>query len=80
MDSCCEYRVLLKGTLIRDNWEVKHQLGEGGCGVIYMVIHTTTQEKAALKVEPIMQRREDEILKMEARVMNKLKVSPWNLS
>ena len=67
---------LTVGSVVRERWEVLRRIGEGGCGVVYEVLDLRNrQRKLALKVEPIQRRKDDEILKMEAHVLRKLKVA-----
>ncbi len=61
---------LTKGTVVKDKWTVVRVLGEGGCGVVYEVNYD--KGKAALKLEALSARKEDEILKMEVHVLRKL--------
>ncbi len=66
------------GTIVRNKWRVGKKLGEGGCGVVYEVANVDSKGQprtAALKVEPAQQHAEDEILKMEAHVMSRLRQS-----
>ncbi|VDK42407.1 unnamed protein product [Anisakis simplex] len=52
------------GDKVRDQFIVRKKLGEGSCGT-----------KAAMKVEPFMKSKDDEILKMEVFVLKKLQKS-----
>ena len=55
---------------------VKRKLGEGACGTVFLV-HTIKNDKirGAMKVEPAMKNKDDEILKMEVFVLRKLQQS-----
>lgn len=55
---------------------VKRKLGEGACGTVYLV-HSIKNDKirGAMKVEPQMKSKEDEILKMEVFVLRKIQSS-----
>ncbi|CAD5208697.1 unnamed protein product [Bursaphelenchus xylophilus] len=66
------------GDKIRDQWIVKKKLGEGSCGMVYLVQNIKTQGvegRAAMKVEPFMKSKDDEILKMEVFVLKKVQKS-----
>lgn len=60
------------GTLVRNKWKVIKKLGEGGCGEVHEVINIRNKARAALKVEPTSDDKDDEILKMEVGVLRKL--------
>uniref|UniRef100_A0AC34Q8R4 Protein kinase domain-containing protein n=1 Tax=Panagrolaimus sp. JU765 TaxID=591449 RepID=A0AC34Q8R4_9BILA len=58
------------------NFIVKKKIGEGACGVVYLVCNQKDEKiRGAMKVEPVMKSRDDEILKMEAHVMKRLQKS-----
>ncbi|KAI6229892.1 putative serine/threonine-protein kinase [Aphelenchoides fujianensis] len=66
------------GDKVKDTWLVKKKLGEGSCGVVYLVQslkHAGPEGRAALKVEPFMKCKDDEILKMEVFVLRKMQQS-----
>jgi len=66
------------GDNIKGSWVVKKKCGEGSCGVVYMVQSTKNagpEGRAAMKVEPFMKSKDDEILKMEVYVLRKLQKS-----
>ncbi|VDK77249.1 unnamed protein product [Onchocerca ochengi] len=63
------------GDKIKDRFLVKKKLGEGSCGAVYLVFNTTDNKKAAMKVEPFMKSKDDEILKMEVYVLKKMQQS-----
>ncbi len=66
------------GTRLRNRWQVRRKIGEGGCGKVYEVKATRKNMQprfAALKVEPAQKYNEDELLKMEAHVMSRLRHS-----
>uniref|UniRef100_A0A1I7XLN0 Protein kinase domain-containing protein n=1 Tax=Heterorhabditis bacteriophora TaxID=37862 RepID=A0A1I7XLN0_HETBA len=67
------------GDKVKDQFIVKKKIGEGACGQVYLV-HVIdkdgkTKGKAAMKVEPLMKSKEDEILKMEIYVLKKIQNS-----
>ncbi|KAK0405067.1 hypothetical protein QR680_017785 [Steinernema hermaphroditum] len=64
------------GDKIKDQFVVKKKLGEGSCGTVYLV-QTIKEPKirAAMKVEPFMKCKDDEILKMEVYVLKKMQKS-----
>lgn len=51
---------------------VKKKLGEGACGTVFLV-HSVKNDKirGAMKVEPAMKSKEDEILKVSCRYFKK---------
>lgn len=53
---------------------VKKKLGEGSCGQVYLV-SDKNDNQLAMKVEPKMKNKEEEILKMEIYVLKKLQNS-----
>ena len=58
------------------NFQVKKKLGEGACGQVYLVNCLKDGKiigRAAMKVEPRMKKKDDEILRMEIFVMNRVK-------
>ncbi|RCN25626.1 hypothetical protein ANCCAN_28660 [Ancylostoma caninum] len=64
------------GDKIKDQFVVKKKIGEGACGQVYLV-HVLDKNgkprgKAAMKVEPLMKSKDDEILKMEIFVLKKI--------
>ncbi|VDK77445.1 unnamed protein product, partial [Litomosoides sigmodontis] len=63
------------GDKIKDQFLVKKKLGEGSCGMVYLVLNTKDNKKAAMKVEPLMKSKDDEILKMEVYVLKKMQRS-----
>ncbi|VDO46166.1 unnamed protein product [Haemonchus placei] len=60
------------GDKIKDQFVIKKKIGEGACGQVYLV-HLSG--RAAMKVEPLMKCKEDEILKMEIFVLKKIQNS-----
>uniref|UniRef100_A0A914Z147 Protein kinase domain-containing protein n=1 Tax=Panagrolaimus superbus TaxID=310955 RepID=A0A914Z147_9BILA len=67
--------VLNSGTNVK-GFLIKRKLGEGACGTVYLV-HSIKNDKirGAMKVEPQMKSKEDEILKMEVFVLRKIQSS-----
>ncbi|VBB32962.1 unnamed protein product [Acanthocheilonema viteae] len=63
------------GDKIKDQFLVKKKLGEGSCGMVYLVLNIKDAKKAAMKVEPLMKSKDDEILKMEVYVLKKMQRS-----
>ncbi|EFO90509.1 hypothetical protein GCK72_000558 [Caenorhabditis remanei] len=63
------------GDKIKDQFVVKKKLGEGACGQVFLVELLQGKGRAAMKVEPLMKNKEDEILKMEVYVLKKLQNS-----
>uniref|UniRef100_A0A0R3RUX0 Protein kinase domain-containing protein n=1 Tax=Elaeophora elaphi TaxID=1147741 RepID=A0A0R3RUX0_9BILA len=63
------------GDKIRDQFLVKKKLGEGSCGMVYLVLNIRDTKRAAMKVEPLMKSKDDEILKMEVYVLRKMQRS-----
>ncbi|CAI5437584.1 unnamed protein product [Caenorhabditis angaria] len=63
------------GDKIKDQFVVKKKLGEGACGQVFLVELLQGKGRAAMKVEPLMKNKEDEILKMEVYVLKKLQSS-----
>uniref|UniRef100_A0A8R1DMI0 Protein kinase domain-containing protein n=2 Tax=Caenorhabditis japonica TaxID=281687 RepID=A0A8R1DMI0_CAEJA len=63
------------GDKIKDQFVVKKKLGEGACGQVFLVDLIQGKGKAAMKVEPLMKDKLDEILKMEVYVLKKLQSS-----
>ncbi|KAL6742267.1 hypothetical protein Aduo_015432 [Ancylostoma duodenale] len=64
------------GDKIKDQFVVKKKIGEGACGQVYLV-HVLDKNgkprgRAAMKVEPLMKSKDDEILKMEIFVLKKI--------
>ncbi|EPB75394.1 hypothetical protein ANCCEY_05503 [Ancylostoma ceylanicum] len=64
------------GDKIKDQFIVKKKIGEGACGQVYLV-HVLDKNgkprgRAAMKVEPLMKSKDDEILKMEIFVLKKI--------
>ncbi|VDM42812.1 unnamed protein product [Toxocara canis] len=65
------------GDIIRQQWIVKGKLGERSCGVVWLVANVRNEKAfAAMKVEPFMETKDDEILKMEVFVLKKMQKSP----
>ncbi|GMT29144.1 hypothetical protein PFISCL1PPCAC_20441 [Pristionchus fissidentatus] len=62
------------GDKIGDKYVVKKKLGEGSCGQVFLV-NDKNENLLAMKVEPKMKNREEEILKMEIYVLKKLQKS-----
>ncbi|EYB86082.1 hypothetical protein Y032_0286g1410 [Ancylostoma ceylanicum] len=67
------------GDKIKDQFIVKKKIGEGACGQVYLV-HVLDKNgkprgRAAMKVEPLMKSKDDEILKMEIFVLKKIQNS-----
>ncbi|KAI6171557.1 putative serine/threonine-protein kinase [Aphelenchoides bicaudatus] len=63
------------GDKIKDSWVIKKKLGEGSCGTVFLVQslkNSGPEGRAAIKVEPFMKSKDDEILKMEVFVLRKL--------
>uniref|UniRef100_A0A7E4UMF2 Protein kinase domain-containing protein n=1 Tax=Panagrellus redivivus TaxID=6233 RepID=A0A7E4UMF2_PANRE len=55
---------------------IKKKVGEGACGTVYLVENQKDPKiRGAMKVEPNMKSKEDEILKMEVFVLRKLQKS-----
>ncbi|KAK6753233.1 hypothetical protein RB195_012682 [Necator americanus] len=67
------------GDKIKDQFMVKKKIGEGACGQVYLVNlldkNGKAKGKAAMKVEPLMKSKDDEILKMEIFVLKKIQNS-----
>ncbi|CAD5223401.1 unnamed protein product [Bursaphelenchus okinawaensis] len=66
------------GDKVKDTWIVKKKLGEGSCGMVFLVQSVKLsgpEGKAAMKVEPFMKSKDDEILKMEVFVLKKVQKS-----
>lgn len=76
---------LQPGAVVQQQWQVVRKLGEGGCGVVFLVHHLHSAIHAALKVggrgarpnraaqaEPFGVGRDDELLKMEVHVLKRL--------
>uniref|UniRef100_A0A0M3I7N0 Protein kinase domain-containing protein n=1 Tax=Ascaris lumbricoides TaxID=6252 RepID=A0A0M3I7N0_ASCLU len=68
------------GDKVRDTFVVRKKLGEGSCGTVFLVESVKDKQaysyiKAAMKVEPFMKSKDDEILKMEVYVLKKLQKS-----
>ncbi|VDN92130.1 unnamed protein product [Brugia pahangi] len=63
------------GDKIKDQFLVKKKLGEGSCGMVYLVLNIKDTKRAAMKVEPLMKSKDDEILKMEVYVLKKMQQS-----
>uniref|UniRef100_A0A915PG43 Protein kinase domain-containing protein n=1 Tax=Setaria digitata TaxID=48799 RepID=A0A915PG43_9BILA len=63
------------GDKIKDQFLVKKKLGEGSCGTVYLVLNIKDTKKAAMKVEPFMKSKDDEILKMEVYVLKRMQRS-----
>lgn len=65
-----------EGEVIKGRFVVKKKLGEGACGSVYLVHSVKDQRiKAAMKVEPFMKCKEDEILKMEIHALMRMQFS-----
>ncbi|TKR70531.1 hypothetical protein L596_022551 [Steinernema carpocapsae] len=67
---------LALGDKVKDQFIVRKKLGEGSCGTVFLV-QTLKEPKirAAMKVEPFMKCKDDEILKMEVFVLKKMQKS-----
>uniref|UniRef100_A0AC35FTQ7 Protein kinase domain-containing protein n=1 Tax=Panagrolaimus sp. PS1159 TaxID=55785 RepID=A0AC35FTQ7_9BILA len=64
------------GDKIKDQFVVQKKLGEGACGTVYLVRGIKHAKLyAAMKAEPVLQNKDDEILKMEVFVLKKLQKS-----
>ncbi|CAB3410847.1 unnamed protein product [Caenorhabditis bovis] len=63
------------GDKIKEQFLVKKKLGEGACGQVFLVELLQGKGRAAMKIEPLMKNKEDEILKMEVFVLKKLQNS-----
>ncbi|CAI2352259.1 unnamed protein product [Caenorhabditis sp. 36 PRJEB53466] len=64
------------GDKIKDQFVVKKKLGEGACGQVFLVeLLQGGKGRAAMKVEPLMKSKDDEILKMEVYALKKLQHS-----
>ncbi|CAD6199768.1 unnamed protein product [Caenorhabditis auriculariae] len=63
------------GDKIRDQFIVKKKIGEGACGQVFLVDAGGNKGRAAMKIEPLMKCKDDEILKMEIFVLKKLQNS-----
>ncbi|KAI1730168.1 protein kinase domain-containing protein [Ditylenchus destructor] len=64
------------GDVIKGRYVVKKKLGEGACGSVYLVSSVKDQKiKAAMKAEPFMTSKDDEILKMEIHALQKIQFS-----
>ncbi|VDN04829.1 unnamed protein product [Thelazia callipaeda] len=63
------------GDKIKDQFLVKKKLGEGSCGMVYQVLNIKDSKRSAMKVEPFMKSKDDEILKMEVFVLKKMQRS-----
>ncbi|WKY09806.1 hypothetical protein Q1695_002287 [Nippostrongylus brasiliensis] len=67
------------GDKIKDQFIVKKKIGEGACGMVFLVhvVDNTGKPKAraAMKIEPLMKCKDDEILKMEIFVLKKIQNS-----
>ncbi|KAH7662563.1 CK1 protein kinase, partial [Aphelenchoides avenae] len=62
--------------VIAERFRVKKKLGEGSCGTVYKVeIIKRPTVPSAMKIEPFMKKKEDEILKMEHCVLRRLQTS-----
>ncbi|VDO62714.1 unnamed protein product [Heligmosomoides polygyrus] len=67
------------GDKIKDQFLVKKKIGEGACGQVYLVYVvdragkvSAPKARAAMKIEPLMKSKDDEILKMEIFVLRKV--------
>ncbi len=58
------------GDVIKQVYRIQKKLGEGAFGAVYLVEHTRTKEKGALKVEGA--KEPIQILKIEVFVLNEL--------
>ncbi|MBA3542297.1 MAG: serine/threonine protein kinase [Deltaproteobacteria bacterium] len=70
-------RVPVRGLLPGDQagpWRVEHELGRGGMGAVYAVVHETIGKRAALKVmhENWLDERHADRILLEARVVNQV--------
>uniref|UniRef100_A0A915PY24 Protein kinase domain-containing protein n=1 Tax=Setaria digitata TaxID=48799 RepID=A0A915PY24_9BILA len=64
------------GAIIAEQWTIKKKLGEGSCGTVFLLANISNPKAhAAMKVEPLMLNRDDEILKMEVFVLKKMQKS-----
>ncbi|VDN02388.1 unnamed protein product [Thelazia callipaeda] len=64
------------GAVVAEQWSVKKKLGEGSCGMVFLLRNIKYPKvHAAMKVEPLMANHEDEILKMEVFVLKKMQKS-----
>jgi len=64
---------LRKGSVL-GNWTVGEKLGAGAFGAVYHVVHTSTKEKRAMKVEHANE-EEDSMLRMEIAVLKSFQAS-----
>uniref|UniRef100_A0A0K0FAG5 Asator (inferred by orthology to a D. melanogaster protein) n=1 Tax=Strongyloides venezuelensis TaxID=75913 RepID=A0A0K0FAG5_STRVS len=64
------------GDIIRDLYVVNKKVGEGACGTVYLVSHVKDSNiKGAMKCEPFMKSKDDEILKLELFVLKQMQKS-----
>ncbi|GMR54562.1 hypothetical protein PMAYCL1PPCAC_24757 [Pristionchus mayeri] len=71
-----EVKIAIGDKIADGKFVVKKKLGEGSCGQVYLV-HDKADNLLAMKVEPKMKNREEEILKMEIYVLKKLQNSKY---
>ncbi|KAK0419208.1 hypothetical protein QR680_014015 [Steinernema hermaphroditum] len=61
---------------IKDQFIIRKKLGEGSCGTVFLVQNLKEPKiRAAMKVEPFMKCKDDEILKMEVFVLKRMQSS-----
>ncbi|MCP3661524.1 MAG: protein kinase, partial [Gammaproteobacteria bacterium] len=58
------------GEVIKQVYRIQKKLGEGGFGAVYLVEHTRTKEKEAMKVEGA--KEPNQVLRMEVVILNEL--------
>uniref|UniRef100_A0A0N4Z3M8 Protein kinase domain-containing protein n=1 Tax=Parastrongyloides trichosuri TaxID=131310 RepID=A0A0N4Z3M8_PARTI len=64
------------GDIIRDLYVVNKKVGEGACGTVFLVSHIKDPSiKGAMKCEPFMKSKDDEILKLELFVLKQMQKS-----
>lgn len=66
---------LKAGDKIMNLYEIKERIAEGSYGIVFVVENVKDHTKAAMKVEPRMKRKENEVLKMEVFILRKLQKS-----
>ena len=64
-----------KGDLLKGKWEVIKQIGMGAFGEIYLGQNIVTDERVAIKVEPINEERQ--ALRTEVAILRKLQECPY---
>uniref|UniRef100_A0AAF5PJW5 Protein kinase domain-containing protein n=2 Tax=Wuchereria bancrofti TaxID=6293 RepID=A0AAF5PJW5_WUCBA len=54
---------------------VKKKIGDGSCDMVCLVLNIKDTKRAAMKLEPLMKSKDDEILKMEVYLFKKMQQS-----